>query len=391
MTFLKNRTSTTVLILTLLLSLLWSCSKESKEIPTENPEEEIPIEKIDPWTGLQIVLFTPSDVELPSDCQDRMKETIDYTEWFFTKWMNHWGYNCENPLKIQRDEDGYPIIWRIKGKHSMAAGKYEDSWNYAQNEVIPEAISKYNISKDNQTWWIISYPGPSKKAYRGGGSFRGGKSVANFTPDTGTLILPGDDKLGTGAAADFKLKAVIHELTHALGIAHLGPLVKDSLGNSLMGPTNNAFHKINPDDDRVYLTKTSASILWKHPLFSGSYENINSTPSISLTDFHSSYNDDTKTIQVSGKLLSEIPAHSVIITNNSENDKSEYWRKSFVGDINDDGSFTCNVEELEPSSGHLIISFCFDNGAVSGVTGKFGVSNGIQKEYTYIDGNYQFN
>lgn len=373
-----------VLISLLILSFIWSCSE------SEEPLTEYQAEKPETWTGLQIVLFTPSDVELPADYKERMKEVTDYTEWFFKNWMEHWGYPCESPLKIHNDEEGYPVLWRIKGKSSKNSGAY-DKLEYAKTEVIPTAIDKFGMDKENQFWWIISYPGPSSSAFRGGGNFQGGTASANFTPNTGSLIKPGNVNLATSAAATFKLKAVIHELTHALGIAHIGPLQTDSLGNSLMGPTNNTYHKKYPDDDRVYLSETSAAILSKHPLFNGNYDDVNITPSVEMINFSTSFNEQTNELQISGKLNSDYPAHSVIIANESESDKSEYWRKTFCGKIATDGTFTCTIHELSKSSGKLIISFSFNNGALSGKTGKFGITKGIEKRYTYENSSYNFN
>lgn len=375
-----------ILLSFLLTILAWSCSNNLDEAIIDEPVKE----EYETWTGLQIVMFTPSDVELPADFELRMKEVTDYAEWFFGKWMNYWEYPCKNPLAIHRNKDGFPILWRIKGKHPKSSGTY-DKLGYAKSEVIPKAIEQYGIPQNNQGWWIFSYPGPASSAFRGGGNFQGGTSSANFTPNTGELIQPGDVNLATGAATTFKMKAVIHELTHALGIAHIGPLQTDSLGNSLMGSTNSAYHKYYPNDNRVYLTKASAAILWKHPLFNGNYEDINTVPSVQMTNFQTSFNTQTNVIQVSGKLNSDNSAHSVVIANESANDKSDYWRKTFVGDIGSDGTFTCDISELNESSGKLIISFCFNNGAISGVTSKFGITKGIEKSYTYENNTYMFN
>lgn len=374
----------------IILTSVLSCSDRSDNLNVKEPKTEEPADNYETWTGLQIVMFTPSDVELPADYKERMKELADYTEYFFKKWMNHWDYNCENPMKIRRSADGYPIIWRIKGKYLQSSGKYNEL-GYAKSEVIPRAIEKYGMAEKNQTWWILSYPGPSSKAFRGGGDFRGGTASANFIPNTGSIIYPGDDNLASGAAVDFKMKALIHELTHALGLGHTGPQQRDNLGNSLMGSTINAYHKVYPDEDRVYLTQASAAMLWKHPLFDGNFDRVSTIPSIQMTEFQSIYDENEDVLNISGRLISNCSAHSVVIANDINGDKSDYWRKTYVGDVADDGSFTCQIADLNEKSGELIICFCFDNGAISGVTGKIGLSRGLKKSYTYNNGTYLFN
>ncbi len=370
-----------------------ACSGSSDDPIIVEKEPELPIEeeKHEPWTGLQIVMFTPSDVDLPDDYKERMKEVTDYSEWFFQKWMNEWGYTCDNPLKIHKDKDGYPIIWKIKGEQSQASGAY-DKLGYADTEVIPAAKKKYNISSENQTWWVFSYPGPSSSAYRGGGTFRSGKCSANFIPNTGQLILPENDELAEGAAAIFKLKAAIHELTHALGITHIGPIHSDKLGNSLMGPTNKTYHKkMDGNENRVYLTKATAALLWKHPLFSGDFNYVITTPTVDMTEYRAEFNSETGVIQITGTLNSNLNAHSVVIANESDSDLSDYWRKTFTGTVNDDGTFSCDISELSQAGGEFIIVFCFDNGAISGSNGRFGVTKGIRKSYVFENNTFKFN
>ena len=132
-------------------------------------------------------------------------------------------------------------------------------------------------------------------------------------------------------------------------------------------------------------------MLWKHPLFDGNYDHVNTVPTIQVTDFQASYDDQMNVLQLSGKLASNYAAHSVVIANDTNGDKPDYWRKTFVGEVADDGTFTCDIFELNKTSGKLVIAFCFDNGAISGVTGKLGLGKGIEKSYTFENGTYLFN
>ena len=81
-----------------------------------NDAEEKPV--------FRVVFFTPSDVEPPASVRERLKEYVDYSQMFFGKWMKHWGYERENPLAVNRDDDGYPDILYVKGRHTEASGRY---------------------------------------------------------------------------------------------------------------------------------------------------------------------------------------------------------------------------------------------------------------------------
>ena len=90
---------------------------------------------------LRVVLFTPSDVEPPAGVRESLKEYVVYSQAFYAKWMNHWGYECEDPLPVKWDEDGYPEIFFIKGRHDEASGAYAQVG--FQGEVIQTACRCY--------------------------------------------------------------------------------------------------------------------------------------------------------------------------------------------------------------------------------------------------------
>lgn len=345
-------------------------------------------EAIQPWTGLQIVLFTPSDVAPPPSYRIRMKEVVDYTEAFFSKWMKHWGYPVDHPMKFHRDKEGFPIVWEVRGDKTQASGAYSQL-GYAKTEVIPKAQKKYGIPTANQFWWIFSYPGPDSRAYRGSGSHKLGIGNANFVVVSGTLQV--SDHLTEGVAEAFLLKATIHEMVHGLGLPHLGPMESDNLGNSLMGPTNKGYKKQFPLEKRVYLTKTAAAWLWKHPLMAGTFNDIQKTPTVKVSNLSTTYDSKLSKIVVSGKLISDLKAHSVVVINTSKNDPSEYWAKSFVGKVDNSGNFVCDVKELAKAGGELKILFCFENGAIMGKNGPvFGLRSALKKQYNYSNGTYSF-
>lgn len=335
---------------------------------------------------LRIVFFTPSDVDPPDGVRKRLKEYVDYSQMFFAKWMNHWGYECKDPLAVRRDKDGFPEVLYVKGRHTEASGRYRQLG--FQGEVVETACQKYDLDPKGQVWWIFTYKGPERRGFRGGGNAqKGGTSTSIYDPnDRGHLRL--DDELASDEQARIKSKGSIHELGHALGLPHIGPLEKDKLGNSLMGPVIKAYRAKYPQETRVYLTKASAALLWKHPLFSGTTKDRDITPTLELDEFQVTHDKESAQFVVSGKVISDRSAHSIVIGNESKATRSGYWMKTFAGRVAADGSFRVVIDELDHTDGQLRVVCCFNNGAIIGKATGGGLSTGFVKQYRFGNGEF---
>jgi hypothetical protein len=328
---------------------------------------------------MRIVLFTPADVEPPEDVEERIAQVVEYTRRFYTEGMKQQGYEPATPLRVPLDENGRPVVLYVKGEHDQASGKY-NQLGYGE-EVRQAAAKKYGVPLANQVWWVFSYPGPPNRAYRGGGNaLAGGYSSANFKVIEGD-IHP-DDNLSEGVAQEFLLKATIHELGHALGLPHIGPLQKDKAGNSLMGPVTKAYASRYPGDSRVYLTKTSAAMLYKHPLFNPPAKERPTMPSVTIAELQIEPDAQNRTLKVTGRLESDQTAHSVIIADEPRGMRGGYWRKSYTERLNDDGSFEVLIDEMTQPVGQLKIVFVFENGAIKGEANRLGLEGGIVKPYS---------
>ena len=334
---------------------------------------------------LRVVFFTPSDVEPPEGVKQRLKESVDYAQQFYGKWLKHWGYESKNPVPVETDESGMPKVLFVKGRHDEASGRYRQLG--FEPEVVESACAKYDIDPDGQVWWIFIYRGPERRGFRGGGNAkRGGTSTSIYDPDaTGKLA---GNELGSEEVPK-NSKASIHELGHALGLPHIGPIQKDKFGNSLMGPIARAYQSRYPNEPRVYLTEASAAMLWKHPLFSGTQKDSQLTPKFSIEDFSVTHDTNQNRFVVTGKVVSNYAAHSVVVANQSSANRSDYWRQCFASRITKDGTFKLEVDELDNADGQLVLVCCFNNGAVVGKDG-YGLQRGFARQYHFSDDRFSF-
>ncbi|RLV58918.1 hypothetical protein D5018_14725 [Parashewanella curva] len=346
---------------------------------------------------IHMVMFTPKGQAAPQKTDQRLNEVADISEKFFNHWMQYWGYPVAQPFKLNRNPNGDVKINYVEGRYTHASKKYEN-YGFYKKSVIAQTSTQYGLPKDHQFWWAFYYPKKIKKgAYVGGGDFQGGFSRAGFKDVKGDIDVNGS-LAAKGTADAFLLKAVVHEMGHALGLPHNGPHQKDGLGNSLMGPVNKVYKRKTKGDERVYLSKASAAMLWKHPVFTGTDTDIDKKINFSLNDYQAHFDKSNNQIIVNGQLKTDYPAHSVVIADTPNSLKSAYWQKMYVCDIKDGGKFTCVINEPEQSSGKLQMVFCFENGAVMGIPKsertrskeRLVWNKALRKKYSFKKGEYQF-
>lgn len=346
-----------------------------------------------PPPTLRVVFLTPSDVAVPAGVGARLTQIANATEKFFFDGMKRWGYVPAAKSLFRREADGSVEVLQVRGEDPAASGKYSKP-GFA-GYVIQRATEQYHVAGEGHVWWIFTYLGADSARFEdfvGGGNPRdGGRALVNYDNASGDIRC--DLGLAEGFNGQFMLKGVIHELGHALGLPHAGPEAELGLGNSLMGPTTALYAARQcPKPEQVYLSASSAAMLWKHPLFAGTAKDLVVQPSVLLAGYKAQYGRAEDRVTLSGRLVSDQPAHSVVVTeDHGQPGGGEYWYRQHVARLAPDGSFRVTFDHPAKVNGQYRIRFCFDNGLVTGDGVGLGIGGGdIRKAYRVREGNFEF-
>ena len=375
-----------VVSLLVCLVMALACCKVEAGKATDSSGEAAP-------PRLRIVFFTPSDLSIPVGARERVTQVADAMEKFYFDGMKKWGYAPAVTNLFRHESDGLVEMLPVRGDQPVGSHKY-DNPSYA-NAVIAQTKKQYHISEKGDVWWIFIYLGdpPARfEDFRGMGNARdGGSAMVNYDSRPGEIR--SDFSFVQGFNGIFFLKSAVHELGHAFGLPHVGPDPELDLGNCLMGPTTAAYIRRNgAKPDAVYLSQSSAARLWKHPLFSGIARNRAVLPQVKMTDYKADYDAAKDRVTISGRLISDQPAHSVIVTDDLGKPRDQYWVRGYTSRLAADGTFQVVIDKPVRIAGHYRIEFCFNNGIVTGDGNHIGIDDrgSIKKAYQFIDGKFDF-
>lgn len=342
----------------------------------------------------RIVFMTPADVDAPTGVSKRLTQVADYTEAMLVKWMKVWGYPPKREQIFQRNDDGTVKILFVKSPMTLSSGDFPlKDGNMARKGKLL-AIEKFNIPKNLDVWWVWVYVGDPPKKYSSylgsGNAATGGLSQCNYSS------LPGEikptDKLAIPFLKELTLKGTIHEFGHALGLPHNGPLIKRDLGMPLMGATIFNYRRtMKNNEERGYVSEASAAILWKHPLFTGTKERRYANPAIKWHDLVVTNDRKKRIARVTGRVTSNIPAHSVVVYDIAPDVRTQYFQKPYVARVEKDGTFDITISEpvSVQANGILKVLACCENGTMTGDGKRRGMSSAHEIRYRTSRTGYQ--
>jgi hypothetical protein len=318
-----------------------------------------------------------------------MQEVVDYGQAFYGHWLQHWDFEPENVLPIDRDEDGIPVIYFIRGAEPAASGQYDKVG--IQGAIREQAISEHSIPREGSSFWIFVY-GTKLRASRGWGGWddERGNGLTLLVWQTAEGNVHADDPLAGGVPELINLKGYLHELGHTMNLPHIGPTEKQDLGMSLMGPNARTYRQARSNlEERVYLTPATAALIWKQPQMTGRYAGNPEVPKVDVRNFRTVYNARDERFQLTGRLVSNVAAHSIVAIDIPSEGPGDYWKKAYMARLTDEGEFELFVDELLPASGVMKVVFCFENGAFTGTGAGLGFRHAAEIPYEFTNGRYR--
>lgn len=330
-------------------------------------------------TRVRIVLLKTSDVVITENDIVRLREIGLYTENYYWSELTSHGYSLSNTTMFARNTDDEILIYVMESSLSS------DDIN--GNNIVAKA--KYLMSQqhpditDLNTIWAIAH-------LKDGGGFVGSGSV-----EKGKMRFQLKDAIGnidfskhmseTDYHRDISLKAILHELGHALTVWHNGPLRSNTDYNTLMGPTNNAYENTVgiSQTNEVRLSPYTAAIIAYHPLFNNTTFDTSELEDKTMRIDPLKGDPDLFTIdcltgklRLRGKLTSNFGFHHIVVRfSYGLLSSSGYWNSSFAIPTDLDGTFdiefeidNINTKIIENDEVEYELMVVFNNGLSRGVT-----------------------
>ena len=364
-----------------------SVDLESIERVEESIQSSLKLDSIESPAQIVVVYFTPSDRKPAKDYRARLRRIVEEGARFYETELKRHGFADRKMRFLRNDQDQVRIV-------NVVGEDVEKNYNKAdggriRKEIIP-ALRQEGIRPNQSVLLIvcnlmnydkkrgrISHHSP----YYGGGSHLAGNAwqcdseildTLRFKDKTPLL----DREYGPitiGKHNSIFIGGVYHELGHALSLPHCMQRSDEAVrGTALMGAGNRTYADERRDEGLgTFLTQANALRLAAHPAFNAKVpQSVYDRPMAKWSDM--SIETKGERLIVSGKLKSNVPAHSVLAYFDAPG-RGDYdsTTATFVPD--EEGNFRLLSDKLaEDWQGEIRIFGCHVNGATSRISKTHG-------------------
>ncbi len=359
MTFRPDSARSIALLLFALLSPTWPAPVGAAEAAGE------PV--------LRILYFTPSDREPIPGYAARLDKIMEHVRQFYRDGMAAAGYG-QRTFNLDRQDDGSLRIFLVRGAHPTE--KYGRDSGWALQRECSEALAKEGIDLGQETALIFNnlLLWEGDKAVEHGPYAGGGSSFSGFAWAYDDALLD-PDKLSSkepggyyhrpcsiGQFNSHYLGGIAHELGHGLGLPHVCQTQADrQRGTALMGAGNHTWgQEQRGEGPGTFLTTASAMQLSTNRLFADHLLQPQRSPSCRLEEFQTQWKDGRLTLR--GRFTAEPAVYGLVLFNDDYARESDYDAVAWTTNIDDDGLFSIDVQELRPGKFQLRLMACHTSG-----------------------------
>ena len=343
------------------------------QLTNNDTEDATPINK----PRVRLVVLNTTDVTLTQDHIERLRDIGEYIEDFYVSKLTAKGYVLTNTDMFARNTNGDILVYTANSTQpSTAISNIKSTATNLAQLAYPDLTNLNTV-------WAIAH-------FKDGGGFVGGGNIAS-----GGMRFQLKDAVGsinfsshiaqTNYHRGVSLKAIAHELGHALTVLHLGPQRANTQFNTLMGPISTSYENTVgiPQTADVQLSDYTAAIIAYHPIFRDSAFQSSELNNKSLKIEKIMGDYDLFTIDcfsgvahVRGKVTSNLPFHHIVIRFTYDNlEGGGYWNSSFAVTPDANGVFDLQLSEndinIGPASRNSFeyeVMVAFDNGLSRGVS-----------------------
>lgn len=281
--------------------------------------------------NLNVIYFTPTDVEPLDDYEERLSGFLLYVQDYYKQWMGYWGFQDKTFGLLKDEEEGRIKITRIHAKHPVSAYP-NNGGGYTVIDEVREYFEDPDREPDSEHYLVFM---PQPETDPDGGLPYYGIGRWGFVVDVGQ----------SGAKAENEGGGAAHELGHALNLPHNAhpKSRKSQIGTALMANGNNVWNN-HGGSSETSLTEPSAEILNVNQVFSREPGNFYGSVDVELKVTKGEYKDGD--IIISGKFQDDVQAEKAVVLLDPEGN-STYNQIGFTTPVIETDSFHVSIPTNE--------------------------------------------